>query len=77
MDPAFPFRALGKALLVTAVVLAVAGVSLLLLERAPGLGRLPGDLILRRGRMTIYFPLATSVVLSLILTLLLNLLFRR
>jgi len=39
-------------------------------------GRLPGDLVYRRGNATVYFPLVTSIVLSLLLTLLLSL-FRR
>ena len=42
-----------------------------------GLGRLPGDLVWRRKNTTVYFPIVTSLVLSVVLTLLLNLLFRR
>jgi hypothetical protein len=68
--------ALGKALIVAAAVLAGLGLVLLLAGRIPGLGRLPGDLVVRRGNFTLYFPLATSIVLSLLLTLLFSL-FRR
>jgi hypothetical protein len=38
-----------------------------------GLGRLPGDIVYRRGSFTFYFPLATSILLSLLLTLVLSL----
>jgi len=42
-----------------------------------GLGHLPGDLTLRRGQWTFAFPLATSIIASLVLTLVLNLLLRK
>jgi hypothetical protein len=45
--------------------------------RVVDLGRLPGDLTLRRGTFTLYFPLTSSLLVSLLLTLLLNLLFWR
>ncbi|HAG07901.1 MAG TPA: DUF2905 domain-containing protein, partial [Peptococcaceae bacterium] len=43
----------------------------------PGIGRLPGDIVIRKGNFTFYFPLVTSIILSIVLTLLLNVLFRR
>jgi hypothetical protein len=54
------------------------GVGLLLTfaERVPGLGRLPGDFVWRRGSFTFYFPITTCIVLSLVLSLLFRL-FRR
>jgi hypothetical protein len=54
------------------------GVGLLLTfaEKIPGLGRLPGDIVWRRGNVTFYFPLATCIIVSLVLTLLFRL-FRR
>lgn len=42
-----------------------------------GLGRLPGDLFFRKGNVSFYFPVATSIILSLLLTVILNLFFRR
>jgi len=48
--------------------LAVAGVGLLIMLGAP-IGRLPGDVYVRRGSFSFYFPLTTSIVLSIILTL--------
>ena len=61
--------------LLVLVGLGIAGVGLLLLLGVP-FGRLPGDIVVRRGNFSFYFPLATSVVVSILLTLLLAL-FRR
>jgi hypothetical protein len=66
---------IGKMLLGVAAIIALAGVVFLLLDKL-GLGRLPGDIIIRRDNLTIFFPIATMIVISIILTLLLNL-FRR
>ena len=57
---------MGKALVV--VGLCIAGLGVLILLGVP-LGRFPGDLVYRRGGVTVYVPLATSVVLSVVLTL--------
>ncbi|MBE3589364.1 MAG: DUF2905 domain-containing protein [Firmicutes bacterium] len=69
--------ALARMLIVAGLLLAGAGVLVWLLGRVPGLGHLPGDILIRRGHFTFYAPIATSLLLSLILTLLLNLWFRR
>jgi hypothetical protein len=50
--------------------LAIAGLGLLIMVGVP-LGRLPGDFAVRRGNFSFYFPLATSIVVSIILTLIL------
>lgn len=42
-----------------------------------GIGRLPGDFVFKKGGTTIYFPLATSILLSILLSFLLNLFFRK
>ena len=66
----------GRVLLVVgAVVVAVGG--LFLVGGALGLGRLPGDLSLGRGNLRVYVPLASSIVLSVAATVLLNLFLRR
>ena len=64
---------MGKLLVVLGIV--IAGVGLLVMMGLP-LGRLPGDFTIKRGNATFYFPLATSIVASLLLTLLLSLLRR-
>jgi uncharacterized membrane protein YwzB len=67
---------IGKLLIGGAVVLLVLGVIFLLLSRF-GLDRLPGDLIFRRGNLTIYAPIGLMILVSIVLTILLNLFFRR
>ncbi len=60
---------LGRFLIVIGALIVLVGVVLVLAGRIPGLGRLPGDIVVRRGSFTLYFPLATSILLSLLLTL--------
>ncbi|HTS74195.1 MAG TPA: DUF2905 family protein [Gaiellaceae bacterium] len=67
---------LGRALLLFAVVLAVVGGLALLLSRL-GLSRLPGDIVVHRKNVTVYVRLGLSIVLSVVLTVLLNLFWRR
>lgn len=63
---------LGKLLIVLGIVLVFLGVLLTLMGRAHlPLGRLPGDIVYRGKNTTFYFPLATSILLSVILTLVL------
>jgi DUF2905 family protein len=63
---------LGKALIVIAVVLGVLGVALVMLGRTNlPLGRLPGDIVYRGKNTTFYFPLATSILLSVVLSIVL------
>ena len=66
----------GKLLLIVGVIALVAGGLFLLLGRM-GLGSMPGDMRFGRGNVRFYFPLGTSIVLSIILTVLLNLFLRR
>ncbi len=68
-------RDLGRLLIVLGGLLLLAGILLTAFGRL-GLGRLPGDFVYRRGSFTFYFPLVTSIILSLVLSLLLWL-FRR
>ena len=67
---------LGRFLLLAALVLAAVGM-LFLVGGALGLGRLPGYLAFRRGNLRVYVPLATSIVLSVVATVAINLLLRR
>ena len=63
---------LGKLLVFLGIVLVIAGVALILLARTQlPIGRLPGDIIYRGKNTTFYFPLATSILLSLALSALL------
>jgi hypothetical protein len=67
---------MGRLLLVVGILIAFVGLVFMIGARIPFLGRLPGDISFSRGNTHVYFPLATSIVLSLLLTLLLNLFFR-
>jgi uncharacterized protein HemY len=64
---------MGKSLVIVGLV--IAGLGVLMMLGLP-LGRLPGDFAVRRGNVSFYFPLATSIVVSILLTLLFSL-FRR
>ncbi|WPD19856.1 MULTISPECIES: DUF2905 domain-containing protein [Thermaerobacter] len=66
---------IGRWLVIMGLGLAAFGLVLWLAGRV-GFGGLPGDIVIRRGNFTFFFPLASSLVLSLLLTLVLNLLFR-
>nr|WP_242822454.1 DUF2905 domain-containing protein [Thermaerobacter marianensis] len=66
---------IGRWLIFTGLGLAALGAVFWLAGRV-GFGGLPGDIVVRRGNFTFFFPLASSLILSLLLTLVLNLLFR-
>jgi hypothetical protein len=61
---------LGRPLIVVGAVLLLLGLFLTFGPRIPGLGRLPGDIVWRRGGTTVYFPVVTCLVLSIVLSLL-------
>ena len=67
---------LGRILIGVAIVLLVLGGLFLVLGRL-GIDRLPGDLVFRRGNVTVYFPIGIMILLSIVGTILLNLFFRR
>jgi len=62
----------GKALIGVAVMLALVGVTLLLLSRF-GVSRLPGDILIRGKNVTVYAPIGLMLLVSLVLTIALNL----
>jgi hypothetical protein len=65
---------LGRTLVVLGLVIVVLGLLVSLAGKFPWLGRLPGDITIKRESFTFYFPLATSIILSLVLSLVLWLL---
>ena len=67
---------LGRLLMLLGGVLVLLGLVLVLAPKLPFLSRLPGDLVLRRGELTVYVPIATMLLVSLGLTLLLNVVLR-
>lgn len=65
------FQTAGKTLLILGLAVAALGLLLMATDRIPGLGRLPGDIVIRKKNLIVYIPIATSVILSLLLTILL------
>ena len=63
---------LGRLLLVIGGAIVLLGAAVLLAGRVPWLGRLPGDILIRRGNSTIFIPIVTCLVVSLILTVIIN-----
>ena len=63
----------GKTLIIIGIVLVVVGLILSLKGGIPWLGKLPGDIHLKRDNFQFYFPIATSILLSILLTIIINL----
>ncbi len=72
-----PMQEIGRLLVLLGLGALVVGVILLYADRLPWLGRLPGDIVLRRGPVTFYFPLATSLIVSVVLSILIAFFRRR
>ena len=60
---------LARMLIVFGVILAAVGLALLLVPKIPGLGKLPGDIVIKRENFSFYFPLGTCILISLVLSL--------
>ena len=67
---------IGKWLILVGVLVTLFGGVLWLFGKVPGIGRLPGDIVIQRGNFSCFFPLATSILLSIALTVILNLILR-
>jgi hypothetical protein len=70
---------IGRLVLVFGIVLVVVGLLMILLpaDKLSFLGRLPGDIVVKKKSFTVYFPIVTMILLSIVLTLILNLISRR
>ena len=66
----------GKTLIVIGCLFIIVGVILMFIGRVPLLGKLPGDITIQKKNVTFYFPLSTSIVISIVLTILLTLFFK-
>ncbi len=62
-----------KTIIILGAVLVVIGLLLLAAQKIPFLGKLPGDILIKKENFTFYFPLATSIILSIIISLVLYL----
>lgn len=68
---------LGRTLIIIGAVIVIAGLILTFAPKVPFLGRLPGDIYIKRDNFVLYFPLATSIIISIILSLILYFFTRR
>lgn len=73
----FDFSTLGRVLIGLGLVIAAIGLVLVFMGKIPWIGRLPGDFFFRGKNVTVYFPLMTSIVVSVVLTLILWFINRR
>jgi thiosulfate reductase cytochrome b subunit len=64
---------MARVLILLGIVLIIAGLVMLVIQKAPFLGKLPGDIVIRKEHFTFYFPLATSIIISIIISLILYL----
>ncbi|PKM80954.1 MAG: DUF2905 domain-containing protein [Firmicutes bacterium HGW-Firmicutes-14] len=66
------FNSIGKTIMVFGAILLGIGFFITFAGRFFPLGKLPGDIFIRKGNFTFYFPLVTSIILSIVLTILIN-----
>ncbi len=71
------WQVFGRWLLITGLFLIIIGGVMLFIGKIPGVGRLPGDFYYHRGNFSFFFPLATCILISIIISILLNLFIRR
>ncbi len=71
------FSSLGKALIIVGAFITLLGVFIMIAGKIPYIGKLPGDIYIQRKNLTFYFPLATGIIISLILSVLFWLIFSR
>ncbi len=69
-------ESIGRLLIFAGLFVVLLGVLIVLGARIPGIGNLPGDIVVRRPGFTFYFPIVTSIIVSIVLTIVLNVVFR-
>ena len=72
MEPGDPFAQFGRIILIMGLVIAGLGALMMWGPKIPFLGRLPGDIHLRGKNWSFHFPIVTSIVISILLTIILN-----
>lgn len=70
------FEGIGKILIISGIIFLVVGAVIILGGRL-GLGKLPGDVVIKNQSFTFYFPIVTCIILSIILTIIFNIFSRR
>ncbi|MFQ5996209.1 MAG: DUF2905 domain-containing protein [Dehalococcoidales bacterium] len=72
----FGLENLGKFLILVGVFIAILGLVLVLANKVPFVGRLPGDIFIQKGNFQFHFPIVTGLVISLVLTIIVNIIIR-
>ncbi len=67
----------GKAVLLIGIIFVVFGLILMYIKKLPLIGHLPGDILIKKKNFTIYFPLTSSIIISLVISVIIYLLKRR
>ncbi|MFH1710591.1 MAG: DUF2905 domain-containing protein [bacterium] len=70
-------ESIGRSFIFFGIVLIVVGSIFVLFGKVPWFGRLPGDIIIKKEGLTFYFPVVTMVLISIVLTILFNIIGRR
>jgi len=70
------FQGTGKILIFSGAFLVFLGLLLFFWQRIPFLGKLPGDIFLQKGSFQFFFPIVTCIIISIVLTIILNFVFR-
>jgi hypothetical protein len=65
--------AIGKMLIILGIILIIAGIGLLFGDKIPFIGKMPGDILIKKERFSFYLPITTSIIISIILTILFSL----
>jgi hypothetical protein len=60
---------LGKLLIIFGIIMVVVGFLMFFFDRIPWLGKLPGDIVIKKQSFTIYFPIVTCILLSILISL--------
>ncbi|SOH03272.1 hypothetical protein KSMBR1_0761 [Candidatus Kuenenia stuttgartiensis] len=71
------FGSFGKVLIITGIILIIAGALFLFVNKIPFLGRLPGDIAVQKKNFSFYFPLTTCIIISIVLSIIMWLLGRK
>jgi hypothetical protein len=71
------FEWFGKFIILFGILLIIIGLAVLFLPKIPFVGKLPGDIYIKRGNFHFYFPIVSCILLSIILTILFSILFRK
>ncbi|MBU1862979.1 MAG: DUF2905 domain-containing protein [Candidatus Omnitrophica bacterium] len=68
---------IAKAIIISGAVLLIVGFFLSLVDKIPGISKLPGDIFVIKGNFSFYFPIMTCLVLSVIISIIVNIFFKQ